>query len=164
MAIVRRSPHPWWVLLVTIAGSMLATADASAREMAGKCLSSLQPCSRPCVVPYAGPNTGDGFCAAPGSDGVQDNGPSRVSTHRLAVGGRSDGRSTLRPSRNPRPHFDAEGWEDRNDGDDDTDVPVRAWFRDMVSAMDVIPAAGDWRSTSIDVTSDSSRSYQRLRC
>jgi hypothetical protein len=35
MAIVRRSPHRWWVALLSIAGSMLATVGASAHEMAG---------------------------------------------------------------------------------------------------------------------------------
>jgi hypothetical protein len=35
MAIVRRSPHRWWVTLFSIAGSMLATVGASAHEMGG---------------------------------------------------------------------------------------------------------------------------------
>jgi len=38
MVTVHRSPHRWWwVSLVTIAGSMLAIADASVRERAGEC-------------------------------------------------------------------------------------------------------------------------------
>jgi hypothetical protein len=36
MAIVHRSPNRWWVPLVAIAGVMLATANASAREIGGK--------------------------------------------------------------------------------------------------------------------------------
>jgi hypothetical protein len=36
MATVRRSPHRWWVLLVAIAGSMPAVADASAHEIESK--------------------------------------------------------------------------------------------------------------------------------
>ena len=36
MATVRSSPHRWWVLLVTMAGSVPAFADASAHEIRGK--------------------------------------------------------------------------------------------------------------------------------
>ena len=70
----------------------------------------------------------------------------------------------MRPSRSSHLRFDAEEWNDQADGDDDTDVPVRAWFRDKVRGTDVIPAGGGSRSSEIDPPSVSSASYQRLRC
>jgi hypothetical protein len=50
MANVRRSPHRWWVPLVTIAGSMLAGADASPRELGGKVGSSVACGTAACGV------------------------------------------------------------------------------------------------------------------
>lgn len=160
MAIVCRSLHRWWIPSVIIAASMLATADASSREIAGIDACALQNCMGPWADRFAVSNTGDGRSAVGRSDGVDDRVPGRFG----ADGARSDDLSTIRTGRSSRLGFDAEDTEDRTDGDDDTDVPVRAWFRDMVRATDAIPASSDARSGLIDTPSVSSPSYQPLRC
>ena len=77
MAIVRRLPRQWWILLATFAGSVLATTNASAREMGGDCGCADQTCSRPWADPFAIPNAAGGFGTDPRSDGVQDTRPRR---------------------------------------------------------------------------------------
>jgi hypothetical protein len=164
MAIVRRSLYRCWLPLVTIAGSMLATADASAREMVGKGGCAVQTCLDPWADPFAIPNAAGACTAARRSDGVHNSVPGRVVVDPLAGGAGSVGRSTMRPARSSRLNFDAEDWDDRTDGDDDTDVPVRGWLRDMVRATDEISADSDSRSELIDTPTVSSPLYQRLRC
>jgi hypothetical protein len=164
MAIVCRAPHRRWVPLVTIAASMLATADASARERGGIGASAVQACLEPWADRFAMPNATDGCPVARRQGGVRDSVHSRVEADRRAFGASSPDRSTMRPIRSTHLRFDAEAWDDRADGDDDTDAPVRAWFRDMVRGTDVIPAGGGSRSSEIDPPSVSSPSYRRLRC
>jgi hypothetical protein len=164
MAIVRRSPHRRWVPLLTIVASMLASADASGREICGIGACAVQACLGPWADPFSMPDTADSCPVVRRQGGVHDTVPSHVEADHRAVGASSRDRSTMRPSRSSHLRFDAEAWNDRADGDDDTDVPVRAWFRDMVRGTDVIPAGGGSRSSEIDPPSVSSASYQRLRC
>jgi hypothetical protein len=164
MSIVRPLPHPAWILVATLAGSMLATADASAREMGSDRFCTDLMCLRPCADRFAIANVAHGFGAAPHGNVEQGSGPAIASVDRLADGGRSEGLSTVRPAGSPRPHFDAEDLEDCSDGDDDTDVPVRAWMRDRARARIVLPDDDDCRSDLFNPLLVSSPSYQRLRC
>jgi hypothetical protein len=164
MAIVRRLLYRCRVPLITIAGSMLATADASAREIVCKDACAVQTSLQPWADPLAMPYAAGGYCAARRGDGVHDSVPSPVAVDRRADGAGSVGRSTMRPARSSRLRLEAEEWDDRTDGDDDTDVPVRGWLRDMVRTTDVIPAESDSRSDLIDTPTVSSLLYQQLRC
>jgi hypothetical protein len=126
MAIDRRSPHRWWVPLVTIAGAMLATADASASEMGGE---------------------GDRAVACGITGSVSET--------------RSPEGLVLDKGR----RIDAEDWEDRIDEDDDSDLPVRVWFRDMVRCLhDLIVPECDSRFPFINPPSAPSHLSQHLRC
>jgi len=61
--------------------------------------------------------------------------------------------------------FDDEYLEDRTDGDDETELPVRAWIRDFLGYVhDLILAEGDLRFAFNDTPLAPSPSYQRLRC
>jgi hypothetical protein len=126
MAIVRRSPYRWWVPLVAIVGSMLATANASASAM------------------------GDSI-------------PSEFDADRVALGGREIVHSTLLPRGSTHLRFNAEDSDDYTVGDDDTDVPVRAWFRDMIrSTHDLVLTQSDSRSAISPPVPPSL--FERLRC
>jgi len=181
MAIVRRSRHRWWVSLVTLAGALLATADASASEMGANgravaCGITGSGCetrspeglvldSR-CADAIAVCFTADGCAAARLSDGDQlETASGRVGLHRLADGARSDARLTLRVGRRPRLRIDAEDWDDRIDEDDDSDVPVRVWLRDMVRCLhDLIVPECNSRFPFIKAPSAPSHLSQHLRC
>ena len=152
MAIVRRSRHQWWVFLATMAGAMLAIADASASEMGGKGGRAVA-----CGI------TGSVSVTCSPEGLVLDKG--RVGVDRLAGGARSDGRSTLRVGRRPRLRIDAEDWEDRIDEDDDSDLPVRVWLRDMVRCLHhlIVPECNS-RFPGTSASSAPSHLSQHLRC
>jgi len=164
MAIVCRALHRWWVPLITIAVSMLANADAPAREIGGKGACAIQKCLRPWAGRFAMSGIAGDCSAARCTDGFHDSDRSRAGADPRGDGARLDGHLTMQPGRGSRLRFDADEWGNCTDGDDDTDVPVRTWFRDMVRAMDVILAGRDVRSALIDTLSDFSRMYRRLRC
>jgi hypothetical protein len=147
MAVVRRSLHRWWIPLITIAGSMLAPAGASAGDTGARCACAIGTCV--------------GSWAEPSDISTTDNG---CSAARRTDGAGSVGGSNMLPARSSRPRLDADEWDDRTDGDDDTDVPERTWLREMVRATDVIPTIDDARSDSIDTPSALPATYQRLRC
>jgi hypothetical protein len=147
MAVVRRSLHRCWIPLITIAASMLASAGASAGETGGNGSCAVGTSLAPWAEPSRISTTDNGYSAACRTDGA---GP---------IGG-----SNMRPARRSRPRLDADEWDDRTDGDDDTDVPERTWLREMVRAADVIPAIDDSQSDSIDTPSAPLATYQRLRC
>jgi hypothetical protein len=147
MAVVRRALHRWWIPLITIVGSMLATAGALAGETGAR---------GACAV-----GTRVGSWAEPSDVSTTDTGWSAA---RRTDGAGSDGGSNMRPARSSRPRLDADEWDDRTDGDDDTDVPERAWLREMARATDVIPTIDDSRSDSIDALCSPPATYQRLRC
>jgi hypothetical protein len=143
MAIDPHSPHRWWISLVTIAGAMAAAADASAREMPGK-------------------GTHDVACGA--TLGVSD---TRSPAVHVLDKGRivTPGRSTQQMDRCARLRIDAELWEDRIDEDDDSDLPARFWFREMVRSLhDLIVCKCGSRIPFNSAHSTFSRLSQQLRC
>ena len=147
MTVVRRSLHRWWIPLITIAGLMLAAAGASAGDTGARCACAIGTCVGSWAEPSDIPTTANG-----------------CSTARRADGAGSVGGSNMRPARSSRPRLDADEWEDRTDGDDDTDVPEKPWLREMGHVTDVIPTIDDFRSDSIDTPSAPPATYQRLRC
>jgi hypothetical protein len=152
MAIVGRSPHHSWVPLVVIVGAMLATANASACEMGD---------NRGCLVAHDVKRASVSRL----SNGALDSLPSRSGINCVSAGARSDGRSTLRSGRRSRLRFDAEDWEDPIDGDDDTDLPARVGFRNMVRYIrDPILPEGDARAALIGSPSALFPSSHPLRC
>jgi hypothetical protein len=152
MAIVRRSSHRWWIFLVTIAGAMAATAVASAREMGGKATCDF---ARGIMRHVSETRSPEG----------QMTGTSRVGAQRFSPGAQSDERPTLRVGRHARLRIDAEVWGDRIEEDDDSDLPVRAWFRDMVRCShEVIVPKCNSRFPFINAHSSFSRLSQQLRC
>jgi hypothetical protein len=124
-----------------------------------------QACSGPWVRPHAISHTTNGCPVPRRSDGVEASAASRVGADRMAAGARSDGHSTLRPGRRSRLGIDAEDWEDRIDGDDDTELPVRVWFRDIGRSIhDLILPEWNARVALINSPSAPIPSLQPLRC
>jgi hypothetical protein len=89
----------------------------------------------------------------------------RVGSGASAGGARPHRGSTLRPGKRPRLRFDAEDWEDRSEGDDDTDLPVGASFRGMVRRLyHLSPSPADSRFASLETPSPRFPTRQPLRC
>jgi hypothetical protein len=131
---------------------MSATADASAREMGGKGTGDV---ARGIMRRVSETRLPEG----------QVTGTSRVGAQRFSPGAQSDERPTLRLGRRPRLRIDAEVWGDRIEEDDDSDLPVRAWFLDMVRCShDVIVPKCNARFPFINAHSAFSRLSQQLRC
>jgi len=181
MAIVPRLLRRSWVALLAFAGSMPATANASAHEMAGSGRSAVargistaerragsadgRACSSPSADKFVLPHGPAVQAGSQSGHCVHDSDPVRVESGAPACGARPDRGSTLRPGKRPRLRFDAEDWENRDDEDDDTDMPTGAWFRDMVRCVHVlVPPEGHSRSAGIAPPSSSPHWLQRLRC
>jgi hypothetical protein len=163
MSTVYRSLHRWWVLLIAIAGSTLATADATARvgdKTACGNQTSLTRLTDHSAMAYVAVDCS----AARKSDRVLNPIPSRVAPDRQTDRTGSFRFSTVLPGKRSRPRLDAEVWDDRTADDDDTDVPVKAWLRDMVRGTDMIPVGSHFPSDLIRTLWIFSPSYQRLRC
>jgi hypothetical protein len=143
---------------------MLATADGTARELGNNADCTVNARFTPLADRSATTDIGAAFTAARCSAGVLDTTPIRTAIDRHTDHAGSIRRSTVLPRRTSRPRLDADEWDDRTADDDDTDVPVKAWLRDMVRGTNLVPAGrrsfADWiRSPSIYP-----RSHQRLRC
>jgi hypothetical protein len=147
MPVVHHLLHRWWIPLIAIVGSVLAAAGGSARETGGNGTCAVGTCLASWAEPSRISNTHSGYRAACRTYGA----------------GAIDS-SNIRPARSSRPRLDAEEWDDRTDGDNDTDVPERTWLRQMIRATDVILAVSDSRSDSIDTPSAPPAMYQCLRC
>ncbi len=200
MATVVCRLHRNGVILATIVGSVLITADASAHKMscnrssdvargikdgvAGAALPqrlaldtgrldaglrlaeslAKRPWYGSSTKPLTKPRVFDGCPAPQVCVGAHARFPVHVGAGRLDHGGRLDGAPTLRHGKRQRMGFDDEYLEDRKDGDDDTDLPVRAWFRDTRLQIDAIVPASDCRFTFNDTPSSPPPSFQPLRC
>jgi len=148
MVIARRLSHRWWVAFASIAGAMLGTADAPAREMASK---------GDCAVARGI------ICICGGSltracDGLAlDNGRSATPLRPDAPacsGPCDDGTS-------PHPRHD-ELWDDFASDDDGTDVPFTASLWDTGHCAIAVQAES--ALTRAETGSAIPRSRPHLRC
>jgi hypothetical protein len=125
-----------------------------------------QACSGPWADAFAMPHAASRCADAGRKRGIErKTGPSGVGIDRSASNARSDGRSTLRLGRRARLRIDAEDWEDRFEEDDDSDLPVRVWLRDIVRCSHelIVPECNS-RFPSINTRSAFWRLSQQLRC
>ena len=164
MSTACRNLHRWWVALIAIAVSALVTADATARELRNNAACAAQSRLQPLADRSGVPEVAAAWSLARCSDCVANSVSSLVVAHRCNDVAGSVRRSTVLPGRSGCPGLDGEEWCDRTADDDDSDVPVKAWLRDLVRGTDLIPAGSHSLSELITAPAISFPSYQRLRC
>ena len=142
----RRSSHRWWVAFASIAGAMLATAGASARETVGKCDWAV---ARGIICGGSLTHASDG----PALDNSRSVTPLRADAP-ACLGPCDDG-----TSQHPR---GAELWDDFAADDDGTDLPLAAWLWDAGHCSIAVQAES--ALARVETGSATSRSRLHLRC
>jgi hypothetical protein len=137
----------------------LVTADRPARPADGRV------CSRLSADRFVLPNSPAAKLGSQSGHRVRVSYPVRVESGTVARGGPPTRGLTLWPGKRPRLRFDADDWEDRGDeDDDDMEVPVGAWLREMVRCFHhLTPGQNETRFASPEI-SPRFPTRQRLRC
>jgi hypothetical protein len=155
MAIVRRSPHRWWVTFVTIAGAMLATASASALEIGGNggCAVARG------VTQEIAPIRAGADCPADGARSERAF-PPGAHEHRIAFPELARSNDPCDDGTASDPSAD-ETIDDLED-DDGKHLAFSAWFQET-GRSSIVPEAGIAASW-IEIPSPPSLSRHPLRC